>query len=85
MVIVMYSVFIVLVKIKLFKCLLYLDLTPYSISMMLIPSTSDFKNSLQKNVYIVAVLIWRLLKTATIIRIIRQFNNCQNSPSKGVI
>jgi len=42
-------------------------------------------SSLQKNVYIVAVLIWRLLNTATIFCIIRQFNNRQNSPSNCVI
>jgi len=44
MVVVMYCVFFVLAKIELFKCPLYLDLTPYLIAMMMILSTSDFKN-----------------------------------------
>jgi len=40
--------------------------------------------SLQKIMYKVTVLIWRLLITATNIRIIRDFNNRHNYPLKYV-
>ena len=38
--------------------------------------------SLQKNVYVVAVIIWRLLKTAIISGIIRKLHKRHNLPSK---
>ena len=41
--------------------------------------------SLQKIMYKVAVLIWRLLITATNFCIIRHFNNRHNYPSKCVV
>jgi len=43
-------------------------------------NTSCYVMTLQKNVYKVTVLIWRLLITATICRIIRHFSNCHNDP-----
>ena len=50
--------------------------------MLLVHPTKRVVEPLQKNVYMVAVKIWRLLKTVTIYGIIRHFRKRHNVPSK---